>query len=524
MIVARARRLAGYAAGMVTDARPKGRRERFLLLLLLAATLVVYLPVARHEFIAFDDPGYLFENPRVRSGVTLDGIAWAFTTGAQSGWTPLTWISHMAAAEVFGVEGTTLGLPASGWHHLVDLALHPANTLLLCFLLRRATGAAGASLLVAALFALHPLHVEAVAWVSARKDTLSTLFGFACLLAYVEWTRRRGSLRYAVVLLLLGIGLLCKPMLVTWPCVMLLLDLWPLRRRAGARLLLIEKLPLFALVAAASVVTWRFEEPALHLTRVVPLDFRVRNAVVSALDYLRQTLWPSGLAVLYPYPKELAAARVALAALVVALATAAALVAARRRPWLPVGWFWFVGTLVPVIGILQFGLHARADRFTYVPLAGLFIAFAWGGAEILESRPSLRRPLQAAAIAILVALAAVSARQVSFWSDTVTLFRHACDATENNGWGHRILGTALLERGHPEPAIGELELALRVWPTDPEALNNLGCALERVGRLEEAQARLAAAVRVDPTLPAPRRNLERVRRELRAKGGTASDR
>jgi hypothetical protein len=464
--------------------------------------------------------------------VTLDGVAWAFTTDAQSSWVPLTWLSHMAAAGVFGVEGTKLGLPASGWHHMIDLALHVANATLLWLLLRRATGAPGRSVLVAALFALHPLHVEAVAWVSARKDTLSTLFGFAALLAYVDWTRRRGLLRYAAVVLLLGLGLLCKPMLVTWPCVMLLLDFWPLGRlrpdpadrrtlaqRTGA--LLLEKLPLALLVVVASLLTWRFEGPALHLTRTVPLDFRVQNAFAGVLDYLAQTVWPGGLAVLYPYPQQLAPVRVAAAVLVVAAATAAALAAASRRGWLTVGWLWFLGTLAPVIGVVQFGLHARADRFTYLPLVGLFVIVAWGGGELAGKRPAWKRPLQVAALAALLAFSAVSARQVAFWSDTVTLFRHTCEVTENNGWARRILGTALLDRGRPDEAAIELELALRAWPTDPEALNNLGCALERLGRLDEAEVRLAAAVRADPRFAASRRNLERVRGELRARDSRA---
>jgi hypothetical protein len=502
-----------------------GGRSFWLATALAALTVVAFAGVAGNGFVAFDDPGYVLDNEHVRSGLTWDGIRWAFTTGAMSNWTPLTWLSHMAAAQCFGVDGTLLGLPVAGWHHLVDLALHTGSTLLLFRLLCTTTARPWSSAAVAALFAVHPLHVEAVAWVSARKDTLSTFLGFAALLAHAHAARRPGPGRRALTLALLAVGLMAKPMLVTWPVVCLLLDVWPLGRWRGAspgdargcaaalrrnRLLLLEKVPMAAVVVASCAVTFVCERPAMYHADVVPVWFRAGNALVSVLAYLRQTLWPAGLAVLYPYPRQLAAGEVAAAALILAAITAWTLRSARARPWYFVGWLWFLVTLLPVLGLLPFGLHARADRFTYVPSVGLFVMLVAAVDGLAARSVPLRRGQPALVAAVLATLSVLTIRQTGRWSDTVTLFRHTCDVTRDNGWAHRILGTALVEGGRPDAAIDEFRQALQVWPQDPTAHNNLGIALERVGRLDEARAEFRAAALYGPGDPTAAQNLRRL--------------
>lgn len=495
------------------------RRDACILALLLLATAVVFFPVARHEFLAFDDPGYVFDNPHVRAGLGWEGLRWAFTTGAMSNWHPLTWLSHMADAQLFGVEGRVLGLPASGWHHLVSLCFHAANTALLYLFLRAATGAVWRSVFVAALFALHPLHVESVAWAAERKDVLSTLFGLSCLLAYVGWARRGGRARAAVVFVLLALGLLAKPMLVSWPFVMLLLDVWPLQRlqlrdRAQLRARIVEKLPLLALVAASCVATLLAQRSAMHLSEVAPFPLRLENAIVSCALYLEQTVWPAGLAVLYPYPRAIEGSLVGVSAALLLLASWIAWRGAARRPHVAVGWAWFLVTLLPVIGLVQVGLQARADRYTYVPLIGIFVALVWTAAEWVQRRRWPRAVSASAAILLLVGCGVGSARQVRLWCDTATLFRHACSVTLDNGWAHRILANALAEQKRTQEAIDEYREALRIWPDDPVARNNLGCAYLAQRRWEDARAQFELAVRLDPGQASYRRNLTNASAQL----------
>jgi len=315
----------------------------------------------------------------------------------------------------------------------------------------------------------------------------------------VRYARRPAAGRYLLVLALLVLGLMSKPMLVTWPFVMLLLDWWPLERlrRETAARLLVEKLPCFALVLGSCVVTWLAQRPAMHLMQVVPLGHRLQNAAASGLSYLGKTVWPSGLAVLYPYRTEIPALLTVGAVLLLAVATTLALRSAARSPWLFVGWSWFLGTLLPVSGLVQVGLHSMADRYTYVPHVGLFILLVWGAAELVRRGPASRWAAPAAA-AMLVALAFGSARQVRHWADTESLFRHTCAVTQDNGWAHRILGTALSETGRPEEGVREIGIALRQWPDDPIAHNNLGYALARLGRDEDALREYREAVRLDP--------------------------
>ncbi|HZJ70485.1 MAG TPA: tetratricopeptide repeat protein, partial [Planctomycetota bacterium] len=493
------------------------RTALVLLALLAAATIAAYASVARDEFVHFDDGVFVYANPHVLRGLTRDGLVYAFTSWEHRIWAPLTYLSHMADVQAFGATGTRLGLPAAGWHHLTNLALHLVDTLLLFLFLRAATSAPWRSVLVAALFALHPLHVESVAWIAERKTLLSTTFGWSCLLAYVHYARRPALGRYLLVLVLLALGLMSKPMLVTWPFVMLLLDWWPLERlgRASARRLMLEKLPFLALAAGSCVVTWLAQRPAMHLMGVVPFGHRAQNAALSVVSYVGKAFWPADLAVLYPYRQQIPALQTAGAVLLVLAVTAVALRAAPRHRSLLFGWSWFLGTLLPVSGLVQVGVHAMADRYTYVPHLGLFVALVWGAAELVAGAPAWRRVGAIASVAVLAGFAAVTARQARYWRDTESLFRHTCAVTQDNGWAHRILGTALSEEGRTDEGIREIRIALAQWPDDPAAHNNLGFALAKQGRADEALAEYAEAVRLDPAEADYRTNLA----SARLKGG-----
>jgi protein O-mannosyl-transferase len=494
---------------------PEPRRSRALWVaaLLTLATLAVYLRVATYGFIDFDDPAYVFDNPHVRAGLTRESIAWAFTTTAEANWTPLAWLSHMLDVQVFGLDGRILGLPASGWHHLENVAWHAGGATMLFLFLRAATGAQGRSAVVALLFALHPLNVEAVAWVSARKDVLSTFFAFACLLAYVHYRREPSLRRHLLVGALFALGLLAKSMIVTLPFAMILLDAWLLRGPSGGEdadprwRRWIEKIPWFALSLASCAATLLAHGATSPLKETPPLGLRLQNAVVQYAIYVAKVVWPTDLAVLYPYPGRIASDLTVAAASFLAIATVAAFAARRRRPYVAFGWFWFLGTLLPVIGFFQVALHARADRYAYLPAVGLFVLATWTLADTVGSSRRLRPALTAFLVATLVACAAASRAQVAYWSDTVALFRHTCAVTTNNGWAHRILGTALAGEGRNQEAIPEYREALRAWPADPIAHNNLACALEAQGRLEEAIGEYEAAVRFDPGNPRYRSNL-----------------
>jgi hypothetical protein len=473
------------------------RRDLLVVVLLVAAVAVVYGRVAGFGFVDFDDPAYVFANPHVREGLSWRGIGWAFTTHQEANWTPLAWISHMAAAQAFGVER------AAG-HHLVNVALHAANAALLYVLLRVATGSAGRSACVAALFALHPLNVESVAWVSARKDVLAAFFGLGSLIAYVDFARSQRAGSYAFACALLALGLLSKSMLVTWPLVMLLLDFWPLGRGFGKKTLL-EKVPFAALAIGACVATILAHRVTLANAPTAPLGLRLQNVVVQYAIYVLDAFWPSDLAVLYPYPGRIAVGVTLAAAAFLALVTIGAARAIRRFPPLSFGWFWFLGTLVPVIGFVQVALHARADRYAYLPTVGLFVAVVWGASAAGARARAITKPAFAA---VLVACAIASTLQLSYWRDTVALFRHTCAVTRDNGWAHRILGTALAGEHRPKEAIPEYQEALRVWPEDPIARNNLGCAFEADHRIADAVREYRQAVRLDPRNATYQRNLD----------------
>jgi Flp pilus assembly protein TadD len=475
---------------------------------LVLLTLAAYAGVASNGFVSFDDDVLITANRAVRQGLGAKSLAWAFTTAHTGNWHPVTWLSHMLDVQLFGVR--------PGPHHLVSLGLHAANALLLLALLGSLTGALWPSALVAALFALHPLHVESVAWAAERKDVLSTLFALAAAVAYVRAARRGRVSRSAALPLLFALALMAKPMPVTLPFVLLLLDWWPLGRwgpdAAGAgtgagwlrRLpplhLWREKSLLFLLSAASAALTFLVQRGhgAMEYSQGIPLEARIANALLSPARYLAKAVLPTDLAFLYP----LAAAPPARwlwagSALALLAATALILRGARRRPWLGVGWLWFLGSLVPVLGLVQVGAQAMADRYTYLPLTGVFLAVSWQGAALARSRR--RRPLAlAAALATLAALAALTRAQVGVWHDSERLYRHALGATAGNWVAHDHLATALAASGNEPDAVRHYREALRIRPGEPRVLGNLGALLLRRGDVEEAGGIFNGLLRDNP--------------------------
>jgi Flp pilus assembly protein TadD len=469
-------------------------------------------PVIGNAFILYDDNVYVTANRHVLAGLSAAGVRWAFTTGYGANWHPLTWISHMADVSLYGLKP---------WgHHATNLLLHLANTILLFLALRSLTGRSWPSAWVAGLFAVHPAHVESVAWISERKDVLSAAFWFATLGAYGEWVRKPNLPRYLLVLLLFAGGLMSKPMVVTLPFVLLLLDDWPLGRlSAGARIrvltrLVLEKAPLLAVAALASAVTFFVQRAggAVGTLEKYPLGVRIANALVAYARYLKMFVWPSRLAIFYPHPgSSLPKLEVAGAGLLLAAISAGAIFMRRRAPYVFVGWFWFVGTLVPVIGLVQVGNQALADRYTYVPFVGLFLAVAWGVEALVAAWPRPRLALAACAAASLLAFACVSAVQVRRWKDSEILFLHAIAVTPPNIVARNNLGNYYNETNRPAEALPHLYEALGINPRSWEAYNNLGHSLFEMGRYEEAGAHFAEALRLHPGDGAALNNLARVR-------------
>ena len=476
------------------------RRELGIVVLLVAATLAVYRQVGSLDFVNYDDPDYVSGNATVRAGLTREGVAWAFTTGHAGNWHPLTWLSHMLDVRLHGLS--------PGGHHVTNVVLHTANVLLLFAFLAGTTGAAWPSAAVAALFALHPLHVESVAWVSERKDVLSTFFWMLTLLAYWWYARRRSVARYLAVLVLLACGLMAKPMVVTLPLVMLLVDVWPLRRALTMRDRLVEKLPFLALAVASAVMTFTVQLHGGAVAGVDSISFgaRVANALVAYVAYLGKMVYPANLIIFYPH---VALPRWQVVAATVFLIGASWLVlhAAPRRPWLVVGWLWYLVTLLPVIGIVQVGDQAIADRFTYVPLVGPFMMLAWGAAEFARAGSSRRWVTVASAVLLLAGCAVASARQLRFWRDSVVLFDHAVAVTPESWVAQVSLANALAERGRLDEAIVHYAAALRVKPELAKAHANLGVMLARKGRLDEAVAQYVEALRLNPDLVEAHNNL-----------------
>jgi tetratricopeptide (TPR) repeat protein len=469
----------------------------FICLWLALVTLLVYMPVFQAQFIGFDDDEYVFANPHVLSGISLANLRWAFVTNHAANWHPVTWISLMLNSQYLG--------RSAGAFHAINLLLHIANTLLLFLWLYGTTGAKWRGALVAALFALHPLHVESVAWISERKDVLSTLFWILTLIVYTDYAKTDRISRYFFALLLFVIGLMAKPMLVTLPFVLLLLDYWPLGRFEARRTfrLLIEKLPFLAFSIASSIVTVVAQHGvhAIAPLDLAPIFVRAQNATVAYMAYIGKLFRPIDLAVFYPYNRHpsLLLAFLALAALVIV--SAAAILIRRHKPYVLTGWFWFLITLVPVIGIVQVGLQSMADRYTYIPFIGLFIILAWGGWDALN-RLRIPRFVQALAASIALLLCAGLTRaQLRYWNDSVALFQHAVNLTVGDGAAAANLGYALAEQGQHEKAIGYYKAVLRSHPRgDATVWNNFGASLAATGKLEEAIDAFQNALKLDPSM------------------------
>jgi hypothetical protein len=466
---------------------------------LLVLIAVVFAPLRHAGFVSLDDPQYVTNNLRVTSGLTWDGVKWALTATYAANWHPLTWMSHMLDVELFGVN--------AGPHHLVNILLHGMSTLVLFAFLRRTTGTLGRSVFVAALFAVHPLHIESVAWVAERKDVLSTFFWMLTLYSYSSYVRDPRLAKKLIVFLFFGLGLMSKPMLVTLPFVLLLLDYWPLRRiapEAVTRLsawapLVLEKLPMFLLVIVSAIMTIVAQRGggAVIAVKSLPLPTRVGAALVSYVEYIGNMLWPTGLAVFYPFVEPSIWWTIAAAAVMVA-ATLCAIRYGRRFPYLPVGWAWYVGTLVPVVGLIQVGAQGRADRYTYVPLIGLFFILAWGAADIARRWQGSTIPLRLSAGALIVACVFVSMRQVTYWQDSLSLWSRAVAVTKGNYRAEDQLGVALSDRGMLKDAIDHYTASLAIWPEYPEAHNNLGAARMDQGRYEDAVREFSAAAQRKP--------------------------
>ncbi len=476
-------------------------RDAIIGVVLVLAVAAAYWPVSGAGFVELDDPAYVSRNEQVAAGLTWDAFRWAFTQTIGGNWNPLTWLSHMLDGQLFGLQ------PRG--HHLTSVGLHAVNAVLLFLVLRRMTAARWASAMAAGLFALHPLHVESVAWVSERKDVLSALFWMLTMWAYVRYAERPGISRYIPVFVFLALGLMAKPMLVTLPFVLLLLDYWPLKRAGAgpffsraARRLVLEKVPLFVLVAGFSVAAYVIQQRAgaMEFAEKAPLPVRCANALAAYACYLGKMIWPAHLAAFYPYRMDRPLWQPLGAAAILAAVTALAVWQVRRRPFLAVGWFWYLGTLVPVIGLVQIGEQSMADRFTYVPLIGVFIALVWLVADALA--PWRRRAivLAPAGAAALVACGILTARQAETWTNSRTLFEHALAVTTDNAIAHCNLGNALLAEGNPREAWRHYAEAVRLKPDYPAARNNLGAMLTSAGRYDEAAAEYREALRLCPTL------------------------
>ena len=470
--------------------------------LLVLVTIALYWPATRYDFSSLDDPEYVTENPHVQGGLNWAGVKWAFCNTEQAAyWAPLMWLSHLLACQLFGLNA---------WgHHLINVLLHATNTALVFLVFRRMTGAAWRSLILAALFGLHPLRVESVAWVTERKDVLSTLFWMLTLWAYVKYVEAaevrnsKSSLWYGAALAMFVLGLMSKAaMLVTVPCVLLLLDYWPLERfkSGSAWQLVTEKIPFFALAAVASVVTFMVQKHggAVAAVENLPLGARSGNALISYCRYLGKLFWPTDLAVFYPHPGYWPLEQVLLAGVLIVGISVLLFVKQRRYPFLLMGWLWFCGTLVPVIGLMQAGEQAMADRFTYVPSLGVLILAIWGAYELTRRWRYQVIVLSVAGSAAIVLCIGLTRQQLGHWKDNETLFRHALEVTENNYFAHKALGDALLKKGQTDEAINQYQEAIRLKPDSADAHYNLGNALLKKDQTDEAISQYQEVIRLKP--------------------------
>jgi protein O-mannosyl-transferase len=481
---------------MPSSLRVDSRNWALILGFLLAvAALALYHPVSHYPFANADDDSYISDNAHVKYGLEPDTVKWAFTTFRDANWHPLTWLSHALDCHLYSLD--------AGKHHRTNALLHAVNAVLLFWVLLQATGYTGRSAMVAALFALHPINVESVAWISERKNVLSMLFFLLALGAYRWYASRPRVGRYAVVALLYALGLMCKPQVVTFPFVLLLWDYWPLQRMFAGKQgsaatvfpprsfswLVMEKLPLFAFSAASAVVTVKAQGTGGAMSGPLnsyPFQLRLENAIVSYVRYIGKAIWPSRLAFMYPH-SSFAVWQVAAAFLLLAVITWAAIVGRRHR-YLMVGWLWFLGTLVPMIGLVQVGAQAMADRYAYLPFIGLFIMICWGVSDWAQQQKLATAWVTSVALAVLLALAAVAHRQIAYWGDNVSLWAHTVQVTSGNWIAENNLGAALLDKGRPEEAIGHFRAAEAIYHGDPRTFLFIGFYEQKRGDLRAAIA------------------------------------
>jgi protein O-mannosyl-transferase len=481
----------------IIDARKRreGWRVCWLALALAFGALACYGPVRGFDFVSYDDPVYVYHNPMVQRGLTGPGFVWAFKDLEGGNWNPLVWLSHMADCQLYGLK--------PGGHHVTNLALHVLNVWLLFMVLRSLTGAMWRSAFVAALFAWHPMHVESVAWVSERKDVLSTAFWLGAMWSYAAYARGAGARRplcYGVTLLLFALGLMCKSMLVTLPVVFLLLDYWPLRRPEPVGKLVTEKLPFLALSASAGVLAIWAQKSAGAMP-AVPAFLRLENAIVSCATYLERLFWPVDLGCFYPFPDTISVWRTAASVLVLGAVTWGVIRGTKARRYLGTGWFWYLGTLVPVIGVVQVGSQAMADRYTYVPYIGLAVMVSWGLADLAQAWPRGRPVLIGGAIVALVCCLAVTASQVKYWKDNRSLYEHTLSVTTGNYLIDENLGIEMGIEGKLDDAARLLQESVRLKPYWAPSYRDLARVFALQHRLDDALACDKAALRVAPADP-----------------------
>ncbi|RJR41808.1 MAG: hypothetical protein C4576_17070 [Desulfobacteraceae bacterium] len=521
-----------------------GATKSLIAIGLAGLTLLLYQQVQSYNFVNFDDYEYILDNPYVRHGLSMDGLLWAFTHSYSFNWHPLTWISHMVDCELFGLN--------PGAHHMTNLLIHAANTLLLFHVLHRMTKALWRSALVAALFSIHPLHVESVAWISERKDVLSAFFFLLTFLAYFRYGRKKTAGSYLPVLLFFALGLMSKPMIVTTPFVLLLIDFWPLKRDSEPAVkLILEKIPLLLLSAGSCMVTYLIHSSAGSIS-TMPLSIRIENGLVSYVSYLWKTFWPIDLFCFYPHPLAGLGYNAVGAGLFLLVITSAVLIFARRLPYLPTGWLWFLGMLVPVSGIVQAGGHSMADRYTYLPLIGIFVLLCWGFTDLLDRVPLRARWRALLAIFLMLPLPAITYKQIGYWRDSVTLFQREIELTGQKHIGYTHLGSSYDLMGKRDLAIANLTEALRIMPDYEEAhycyanvlmgkgdfvgaekefsrvlsrnpkhykaWNNLGLVLVKLGREKEALSSFISAHRIKPD-PMTEKNIQRLLNALKKSEG-----
>ncbi len=460
--------------------------------ILAAVTFAVFGQTLTYDFINYDDGEYVYANPMVSEGLTSKGISWAFNGAHASNWHPLTWLSHELDCQIYGLR--------PGGHHLTNVLLHTAAVISLFLVLLQMTDALWRSAFAAAVFAIHPLRAESVAWIAERKDVLSGLFFMLTVGAYIRYARRPDLLpRYGLVVVLFTMGLMCKPMLVTLPLVLLLLDYWPLRRNESTRRLLLEKLPLLALAAVSAVITIYSQRGAMQSTGSFSLPYRLETALAACLVYLKQMFWPRGLALFYPYPATgLPAGEISLAAILLTGITALAWWQRKARPWMLMGWLWYLVMLLPVLGIIQVGGQAHADRYTYLPQIGVGIALTWFAAE-WGARFQRAKPILGCLV--LAALAICCAHQVAYWKNSNIVWAHTLACTAGNEVAHNGAGQADLQNGDTNAAISQFQQALQINPTFSPAHENLGNVLVELGRFNEAISQYQSFLQIEPDNP-----------------------